>query len=167
MKKLLFPLSLLLIMLLYSCATPQYFHDESSYMRQKELQSCRSGNVLTDIACGIGSILFAVATDTEVGYIPSDQQFKTLKIVNPTKDTMYVNMLTDLVWDETGYCDFMDIRIPPEVNCRVLVPIGANYNLYFSHTPQADDDEMLEINTADLGKVSVYPGLTNLSSSEQ
>ena len=167
MKKHLLPLIALLPVLLCSCATPQYLHDESSYERQKELQSCRSGNILTDIVCGIGSVAFAVATETEVAYVPADQQFKKLKLVNPTKDTIYVNMLTDLVWDDMGYCDFMDIRIPPEVNCKVLVPIGANYNLYFSNTPQSDDDELIEINTADLSKVSLYPGLTNISSTEK
>ena len=126
MKKHLSLLFVFFTILLYSCSTPQYFHDESSYQRQKELKSCRTGNVFTDIACGIGSVLFAVAVDAEVDYIPSDQQFKKLKLVNPTQDTIYVNMLTDLVWDDSGYCDFMDIRIPPEHNCRVLVPIGAN-----------------------------------------
>ena len=84
MKKHLPPIIVLLVVFFYSCTTPQYFHDESSYQRQKELRNCRSGNVLTDVACGIGSVLFAVATESEVNYIPSEQQFTKLKIENPT-----------------------------------------------------------------------------------
>lgn len=80
--------------------------------------------------------------------------------MNPTKDTMYINMLTDVTWDKNDYCDFMDIRIPPKTNCKVLVPVDANYNLYFSNTPEDDDDEMLEIFTSDINKLSLYPGIT-------
>ena len=119
-----------------SCSSPKYFYDESSYERQKELQSQRCSNVFCDVLLGIGSVFFAVATETEVAYVPSEQQFKKLNLVNPGNDTIYVNMLTDLVWDKDNYCDFMDIRIPPHVTCNVLVPVNANYNLYFSNTPQ-------------------------------
>jgi hypothetical protein len=113
-----------------------------------------------DITLGILSVASAAAFDTDVGWYPSEQKFKKLNLVNPTNDTIYVNMLTDVLWDEFDYCDFMDIRIPPKMECKVLVPIDATYNLYFSDTPQSDDDEMLEIFTSDLSKLSLYPGIT-------
>lgn len=150
------------ILLFQSCSTPKYFHDESSYQRQKELHGCRSGNVFCDVMGGIGSIILGATLDTEVEFCPTEQQFKKLNLINPTNDTIYVNMLTDVVWDKEDYCDFMDIRIPPKLNCKVLVPVEANYNLYFSDTPQSNDDEMLEIYTSDVKKISLYPGLTNM-----
>uniref|UniRef100_UPI00321744D8 hypothetical protein n=1 Tax=uncultured Draconibacterium sp. TaxID=1573823 RepID=UPI00321744D8 len=153
----------LLILLIASCSAPRYFHDESSYKRQVELRNCRSGNVCFDIMSGIGSVVAGAVLDTEVGFYPSEQKFKKLNLVNPTKDTIYVNMLTDVYWDKEDYCDFMDIRIPPRQNCKVLVPLEANYNLYFSDTPESDDDEKLEIFTSDIKKISLYPGLTSFT----
>jgi hypothetical protein len=54
----------------------------------------------------------------------------------------------------------MDIRIPPETNCRILVPLGADYNVYFSNTIQNDDDELIQINTGELKKLKLKPGMT-------
>ncbi len=148
------------LVLFQSCAAPKYFHDDLSYQRQVELQECRSKNIFCDVAVGVGSIIFSVATETDVGYIPSGQQFKKLKLINMSSDTMYINMLTDLVWDEKDYCDFMDIRIPPHLKCKVLVPINAMYNVYFSTTPQSNDDEMLEVFTGSINRLALTPGLT-------
>ncbi len=147
-------------LLIISCSSPKYFHDKQSYKRQKELQKNRSANVSSDIFRGMFSIFSAAALDLDVEWDPSQQEFKKIKLINPTSDTMYINMLTDIFWDENDYCDFMDIRIPPNANCKVLVPVNANYNLYFSNTPQNDDDEMLEIFTDNLKQVALYPGIT-------
>lgn len=150
------------VFFLAACSSPQYFHDSSSYERQKELQDTRSANVFGDIFLGVTSVCMAAAFDGEVEFYPSEQQFKKLKLINPTKDTMYVNMLTDLYWDENNYCDFMDIRIPPKTECKIIVPMNANYNLYFSPTPESDDDEMLEIFTTDIKRISFKPNMTTL-----
>ena len=69
-------------------------------------------------------------------------------------------MLTDLEWDENNFCDFMDIRIPPGKKCKLLVPEGAFYNIYFSTTPRSDDDEFFEVFTGDIRKVVLKPGMT-------
>lgn len=166
-KQIHYLLIIVFILLIQSCSSPQYFHDESSLKRQKELNSKRCGNVFCDILAGVGSFFFAVATETDIAYVPSDQQFKKLNLINPSTDTIYVNMLTDILWDKDNYCDFMDIRIPPNTNCKVMVPVFADYNLYFSNTPQNDDDEMLQINTSYLKQVALYPGLTNLSNTSK
>lgn len=149
------------IFLIFGCSTPEYFHDTSSFERQKDLQNTRTANVFGEIFTGVSSVCMAVAFDGEVEYYPGAQQFKKIKLINPTTDTMYVNMLTDLYWDKDNYCDFMDIRIPPLEECKVLVPVNASYNLYFSPTPQSDDDEMLEIFTSDvLKRISLKPNMT-------
>lgn len=98
--------------------------------------------------------------EVDIGWYPSEQEFKKINLINPTNDTLYVNMLTDVYWDKENYCDFMDIRIPAKKNCKVLVPVNANYNLYFSNTPESTDDEMLKVFTSDIKKVSLSPGIT-------
>lgn len=159
-----FPYYIILTLLLFqSCSTPKHIHDQSSLERQKELRVSRSGNVFGDVMSGIASVIFGAVIETEIEFDTTERQFKKLNLKNPTGDTIYVNMLTDVYWDENNYCDFMDIRIPPKQNCKVMVPIDANYNLYFSNTPESDDDEMLEIYTSDIKNISLYPGLTILN----
>ena len=149
----------------FSCSSPKYIYDSSSLNRQKELHDKRSANVFGDILMGSISVVSSVVLATEVEWQLTEQQFKKLSLINPTNDTIYVNMLTDIFWDKENYCDFMDIRIPPHKNCKVLVPVNANYNLYFSNTPEEGDDEMLEIFTGKINSVSLYPGLTVLNDS--
>jgi len=149
----------------FSCSTPKYIYDSSSLNRQKELHGTRSSNVLGEILTGSISVVSSAILATEVQWQPTEQQFKKINLVNPTSDTIYVNMLTDIYWDKENYCDFMDIRIPPKKNCKVLVPVNANYNLYFSNTPEEGDDEMLKIFMGKLKSISLYPGLTVLNDS--
>lgn len=154
-----------ILLLVYSCSSPKYFHDQSSFERQKELKKDRSGNIASDIGIGILSTFSSAAFEVDLGWYPSEQEFKKIKLNNPSSDTIYVNMLTDVYWDENNYCDFMDIRIPPHEKCKVLVPLNANYNLYFSNTPQSDDDEMLEVFTNAIKKLTLTPGLTIINDS--
>ena len=148
------------VFILSACSSPKYIYNQESYNRQKELQTCRGKNIAKEISLGLFSACTAATLDMEFSYYPSEQQFKKLKLINSTTDTMYVNMLTDVFWDTKNYCDFMDIRIPPERSTKILVPVDVNYNIYFSITPQNDDDELLHIFTSDLGQLSLYPGMT-------
>lgn len=150
----------LLMLFILGCSTPNYFYDSTSFERQKELKKHRSGNIFTNIGLTLTSIFVLAAADVDLNLFPQGQEFRKMKIINPTKDTLYVNMLTDMYWDENNFCDFMDIRIPPKQKCKILVPVDAVYNIYFSNTPQPDDDELIQLNTNDLKKVALYPGLT-------
>jgi hypothetical protein len=143
-----------------SCSTGKYIHDPSSKKRQKELRKHRSGNVFKDIGLSMASVFVLAAVDVDLDLYPEANQFKKLKLINPTSDTIFVNMLADVYWDEENYCDFMDIRIPPHSNCKVLVPTDANYNLYFSNTQESEDDEKINFYTNGIKKISLYPGLT-------
>lgn len=145
-----------------SCSSQQYFFDASSRERQKELRKSRSGNVFTDVGLMLASMFVMATLEVDAGIFPEGQEFKKLKLINPTTDTIYVNMLTDVYWDYEDFCDFMDIRIPPNEKCPILVPVNANYNVYFSNTPDEEDDEMLQINTDDFKRLSLYPGLTKI-----
>ncbi|MCG6187683.1 hypothetical protein [Maribellus maritimus] len=148
------------LVLFTSCTSQKYFFDTESSERQKELKKHRSGNVFGDIGLMIASLFVMATLEVDAGFYPEGQEFKKLKLINPTKDTIYVNMLTDVYWDEQNFCDFMDIRIPPHQKCTMLVPVNADYNVYFSNTPEEEDDEMLEINTDAFKRLSLYPGLT-------
>jgi len=159
-------LFVLALVFLQACAAPQFFHDPSSMERQKELRSSRTSNVFVDIGSVISTSIIGVALETGIVFPMTGQHFKKINLVNTTSDTMYINMLTDVFWDENNYCDFMDIRIPPKHNCKVMVPIDANYNLYFSTTPQSEDDELLEINTSATKRVKLPTGL-NQSGNQQ
>ena len=159
-KRIYLPLFLVSILLISSCTANRYIYDKSSQNRQKELRKHRSGNVFTDIGLALASVFVLVAVDIDMDLLPEEQQFKKIKLINSTNDTMYVNMLADVYWDEDNYCDFMDIRIPPKSNCKVLVPTDANYNLYFSNTPEKEDDEKIEFYTNQLNKINLYPGIT-------
>jgi hypothetical protein len=151
---------LCLFVVVCSCTAQKHIHDISSSNRQEELKARRSGYFFGDVLSASVSIISSTIIGSEVDWQPTGHQFKKLKLVNPTPDTVYVNMLTDIYWDENDYCDFMDIRIPPETNCRILVPLGADYNVYFSNTIQNDDDELIQINTGELKKLKLKPGMT-------
>ena len=155
---------LCVVAMVCSCTTQKYIYDVSSSKRQNELQAKRSGYVLGDILVASISIVSSTFTGSEADWLPGDKQFKKLKLLNPTSDTVYVNMLTDIYWDKNDYCDFMDIRIPPKEKCRILVPVEADYNVYFSNTMQSDDDELLQINTSKLNKINLKPGITTVIS---
>jgi len=157
-----------LLLLIFSCRTTAYLHDETSNERQMELKKHRSGNIFGDIGLTLTSIIVLAAADVDPGLYPDGRDFKKIKLQNPTNDTIYVNMLTDVFWDEENYCDFMDIRIPPHKICKMLVPVDANYNIYFSNTPESEDDvEFIEVNTDDVRRLSLYPGLTKIDLSSK
>jgi hypothetical protein len=123
----------------------------------------RSKNTFGNIGIAVGSMVLSSTLDIEMDVL-SEREFKKLKLLNKSKDTMYVNMLTDVYWDEQNFCDFYDIRIPPHKKCKLLVPVDANYNLYFSNTSIDTDDELLEINTSNFSRIALYPGmLTNIA----
>jgi hypothetical protein len=153
-------LILILIFSSLSCNSYKYIHDSDSKKRQHEIQKNRSGNVVSGIFLTLGSAIFGAATGVYVGYTPEGQNFKRLIIKNPSTDTMYVNMLTDVSWDNENYCDFMDIRVPPGKKCKVLVPLDVTYNIYFGNTDHPEKDELLEINTAEIRKITLFPKIT-------
>lgn len=148
-----------LFIFLACCSSPEYFHDPASRKRQMDLKKHRSGNILGNFGLVLTSLIISSTIDYDMGFSPEGKEFRKLKLLNTTKDTMFVNMLTDIYWDEKNYCDFMDIRIPPKRKCKILMPVDAVYNLYFSVTP-GSDDEFIQFNTNELKKISLYPGLT-------
>jgi len=153
-------LLIITLLILNSCNSYRYIYDPDSKQRQHKLQNTRAGNACGDIFLFMGSVFVEAVSGIYVGYVPERQEFKRIKLVNPTLDTMYVNMVTDLIWDKENYCDFWDIRIPPNDRCRLLLPVDANYNIYFGTSDNPEEDGLLEINTTEKRKITLFPTVT-------
>ena len=148
-------------MLVSACITPHYILDRNSYSLQKEIKNKRAGNVFGDVFLTMGSTLLALITGVYIGYAPGERSLKKVALKNDSEDSLQVNMLTDMIWKDSTYADVMNIRIPPGETCRLLIPSGAVYNLYFSSTfDTTDDDEFLVLDPSTMKKVTLYPGLT-------
>jgi len=83
--------------------------------------------------------------------ISRERAFKKISLLNESADTLSVNMVTDIVWKETGYCDIMGIVLPPGATQKLLVPYPAAYNVYFK-TPYTEE-EKFELRTDDKHRV--------------
>ncbi|MFZ5429949.1 MAG: hypothetical protein ACOZDD_06940 [Bacteroidota bacterium] len=152
--------SIALLIMALSCTTPRYIHDEASLIQHKKLLKQRQGNVAMNAVITTGSVILSAITGGSNVYTPSGRELKKITFQNVSPDTLFVNLLTDFITRDNIYCDIMDIRIPPEKKCRLLLPNGIRYNVYFSNTPEPEDDEMIEVQTAGKRRIILYPGMT-------
>ncbi len=153
--------TLICALFLSSCISYRYIRDEESLRLQKKIQGRRTANIAGGSLLTLGSAVLAYFTGVFVGYAPGANALKTLRLVNTSTDTLQVNLLSDTFWKDSTYCDFRDIRIPPGQKCRLLVPSNGLYNLYFSHTPNSEeDDEMIQVSPIAGAKISLTPGMT-------
>lgn len=151
-------LSLSLAILL-SCKTSGYITDQESIQRQKEMRKYRTGINFADVGLLVASSVGAVLTGVNVYPEPQSQSFKKIRLVNESKDTLFVNMVTDWLWKDSVYCDIKDIVMPPLESAKIIVPLGAAYNVFFRNNYNAPDDEKVEINTSQTSRVKLHPGL--------
>lgn len=146
--------------LLFSCKTSGYITDKESIERQKEMRKYRTGVNFADVGLMIASSVGTVLTGVSVYTEPRAKSFRKLKLVSETKDTLYINMVTDLLWKDSVYCDIRDIVLPPFRSARVIVPLNAAYNIFFRTDYNAPDDEKTEINTDKVRRVKLNPEAT-------
>lgn len=144
-----------------ACHSLSYINDEDSVERQKELHRKRLGNAAGNIALSIGSVIGALFTGVYISFIPSERNMKRVALVNKGTDTMQVNMLSGETGEAEKYCDFLNIRIPPQKTCRLLVPESTMYNLYFREVKDTSDvDEVMELDVSEISKIHLAPGIT-------
>jgi hypothetical protein len=129
------------------CTNTRYITDQTSIERQHEMRKHRSGTNVGDVLINTTNIILSIALNTEFEIAQSERAFKRITIINESPDSLIVNMVTDIVWKETGYCDIMGIVLPPKARQKLLVPYPAAYNIYF-RTP-ISEEEKLEIRTDD------------------
>lgn len=148
------------VVLLGSCTSTRYLTDEKSIERQRDMRSHRTGGNIGDVCINFATLAFAAILNTGYEVYSSERTFKKIAILNESNDSLYVNMVTDVVWKESGYCDIMGIALPPRSQQKLIAPYPAAYNVYF-RTPGAEE-EKLEIRTDNKHKrFKLHPGMTN------
>jgi len=145
------------LIILSSCVTSAYITDQESIERQKEMHKYRTGVNLSEIGVLFASAVGEAFTGVNIYPQPSPQSFRKMKLINESKDTLYINMVTDWLWKDSAYCDIREIVMPPLKSAKVIVPLGAAYNIFFRIDYNAPDDEKVEINTAETGSVKLKP----------
>lgn len=143
------------------CTNTRYLTDQVSIERQHDMKRHRTGGNVGDVFLNIANFFIAATLNSGYEVYSSERTFKRITVFNESTDTLNVNMVTDIVWKETGYCDIMGIVLPPATRQKLLVPYPAAYNVYFK-TPFTEE-EKLEIRTdSKLRIVKLKPGMTNV-----
>lgn len=107
--------------------------------------------------------ILAGALDFDFDFEPieSERAFKRIAIINESTDSLFVNMVTDVVWKEDGYCDIMGIALPPGAKQKLLLPYPAAYNVFFQ-SPYTEE-EKLEVRTdSKLRRIRLRAGMTSV-----
>lgn len=141
-------MSVLALTLFSNCRTSSYITDEESRARQKVIRRYRTGINFSDAMVQIGSAVTTAMAGVNISSLAATRSFKKLKLKNESRDTMFVNMVTDFLWRDSTYCDIREIIIPPSKSAKLIAPLGATYNVYYRRVFDAPEDEKIEINTA-------------------
>ncbi len=127
------------------CTSTRYLTDQTSIDRQHDMRSNRVGKNVAEGCMNMSFMALAAIFNTEFEPVESEREFKRITLKNESTDSLYVNMVTDIVWKETGYCDIMGIALPAGASQKLLVPYPAAYNVYFRTS--TSEEEKLEIRT--------------------
>ena len=149
--------SIVSLSITYSCTTSAYITDPVSAHRQREMMSNRTGNNILDGGLLVVSTVVAVFTGVVIYPKPQEQSFRKMVILSQSKDTLFINMVTNFQWKESGYADIRDIVMPPFKRAKIIVPMGADYNVYFRNNYFAPDDEKIEVNTSNKRRLKLKP----------
>jgi hypothetical protein len=150
---------LTVLLLFGGCINTRYLTDAKSIERQHDMRANRTGGNIGDVGINFASFLLAAFFNIPYEVSSGERTFKRISIVNQSVDSLYVNMVTDIVWKETGYCDIMGIVLPPGARQKLLVPYPAAYNVYFQ-SPYSEE-EKLEVRTdSKLRRINLREGMT-------
>jgi hypothetical protein len=119
----------------------------------------RTGINVGDVALQMLNVVTLASLNLDMEPQTTPRSFKRIKLFNHSTDTMRVNLVTNVFWSDDQYNDILDIRIPPQGHTRLMVPLGADYNVYFRDSAEGQD-EMITINTADWKRIGLTPGMT-------
>ena len=133
------------IILFGGCTNTRYLTDPTSIERQHDMRSNRTGGNIGDVCINCFNFFISAILNTGFEVYSSERTFKRISIINQSADSLYVNMVTDIVWKEEGYCDIMGIVLPSGAKQKLLLPYPAAYNVYFQ-TPYTEE-EKLEVRT--------------------
>ncbi len=150
------------IIIFGGCTNTRYLTDPASIDRQRDMRTHRVGKNIAEGCLNLSFFILSGVLNTEFGPLESERTFKRISIVNQSVDSLYVNMVTDIVWKEDGYCDIMGIVLPPGAKQKLLVPYPAAYNVFFQ-TPFTEE-EKLEVRTdSKLRRIDLRAGMTQVA----
>ena len=138
-------LVLAVVVCINGCTNTRYIADQKSVELQHQMHAHRSGVKAGDILLHTASLILSLSLGSEFEITPSERAFKQIILENESPDSMTVNMVTDIEWKDSVFCDIMGIRLPPEAKQKLLVPYPAAYNVYFK-TPFTEE-EHIEVRT--------------------
>jgi len=153
-------LILITLIAISGCTSTKYLTDQVSIDRQHDMRRHRTGGNVVDVLLNLTNIIISSTLNSEFEPVQSERAFKKISIQNQSRDSLFVNMVTDVLWKDNEYCDIMGIVLPTGAKQRILVPYPAAYNVYF-RTPNSEE-EHIEIRTD--SKTSVFklqPRMTN------
>ncbi|MBA4410820.1 MAG: hypothetical protein Q8S54_06035 [Bacteroidota bacterium] len=140
------------------CTNTRYLTDSKSIERQHDMRAHRAGVNLGDAFLNVINLIISGTLNSGFEVTQSDRAFKRIKIQNESPDSLFINMVTDVVWKETGYCDIMGIALPPKARQKLLVPYPAAYNVYFRTS--SSEEEKLEMRTDNKHRIiKLKPGM--------
>jgi len=143
------------------CTSTRYLTDSGSIDRQHDMRKNRVGKNIGEGCLNMTFFILAAVVNSEFEPLESERTFKRISVKNESTDTLFVNMVTDVVWKETGYCDIMGIALPSGARQKLLVPYPAAYNVYFRTS--SSEEEKLEIRTDNKQKnIRLKPGMTKI-----
>lgn len=142
------------------CTSTRYLTDAQSIERQHDMRNNRTGTNVGDVLLSVANLFITGALNTEYTISQSERAFKRITILNESTDTLIVNMVTDVEWKESGYCDIMGIVLPPHAKQKLLTPFPAAYNVYF-RTPFSEEEKIEIRNDGKHRRFSLRPGITN------
>lgn len=156
-----FKIIVLLTAIVYcgGCTSTQYLTDSKSIERQKDMRKNRTGTNVGDVLLSFANMFISSALNAEYEVIQSQREFKRITIINASSDTLFVNMVTDVEWKESGYCDIMGIVLPPKASQKLLTPYPAAYNVYF-RTPFSDEEKLEIRNDQGHRRFTLRDGMT-------
>lgn len=143
-----------------SCTSTRYLTDAQSIERQHDMRNNRTGTNVGDVLLSVANLFITGALNTEYTISQSERAFKRITILNESTDTLIVNMVTDVEWKESGYCDIMGIVLPLHAKQKLLTPFPAAYNVYF-RTPFSEEEKIEIRNDGKHRRFSLRPGITN------
>lgn len=125
--------------ILGGCTSTQYITDKESIKRQQKMKMHRVGVNAGTVCLNLLSMTVAALLNSAYEPITSEQSSRRIKLVNQEPDTMVVNMVTDILFQDSIYCDIMGIVLPPGASQRVLIASPAAYNIYYRTTLKEEE----------------------------
>lgn len=150
---------LIVLILSFGCANTRYLSDADSIQRQLQMKQHRNQIATSRVFANVGSAILSGILNTDITIDVNKHNFRKLKLINESSDTIYVNMVTDILWKEKEYCDIVGIVLPGKKKQTVLIPYMAAYNIYF-RSSETEEEKFELSEESSKTRIKLRPGMT-------